>query len=236
MSDSSLCNFLLLVIAVMTGHFLYNRLSACPVSNYAPVSASRVQTGPVPQVYGYAPVSKSTSPRVQSTQVPPNAQANPRPLQRASGFQVPIDNWELSETGQEFQSAAQHLAPHLADPRKHLLPERSRQSLEGNPRKTPISDDPTEQKIDQEFEKHAITVQDIQQATAKAGMLRHRTLTTRGTRTLGSTLLLRQAVQPQMPHPIGLGPHDWLDSSHRLDRVEDARPVQDVAQAHCWQG
>jgi hypothetical protein len=184
---------------------------ACPVSD-------------VSTVYGYG--AGSPQPQQRATSTPP------------SNFFVSPDNWQLTETGQEFQAAAELLAPQMANPRLHLLPERSRQSLDASsPRISPDFSalSPQDQKIDKEFQKHSITVQDIQAATAKAGMLRHRTLTTRGSRTLGSTMLLRQAVQPEMPHPIGVDPHNWLDSSHRLDRVEGARPVQDVAQAHCWQ-
>lgn len=169
-------------------------------------------------IYGYA----------HAPSIKPSISGSP------SHFSVPADTWQLSDTGLEFKQAAEKLAPHLANPLSQLVPERSRNPANRiSPDFSSLS--PQDQKIDQEFEKHSITVKDIQEATAKAGMLRHRTMTTQGSRTLGSTLLLRQAVQPPAPHPIGVGPHEWCDSSHRLDRVEGARPVQDVAQAQCWQ-
>lgn len=198
---------------------------ACPVEAVAPGSAA-----PKASAYTYG----SAQPPTTLSSLVNGGVTAPPPPSNVPAASSPLDAlYKLSDVGQEYYAAAAKEAPHLAKPLETLMPERARASgsaLVGS--SLFASED--DKAIDAEFAKHAVTPQDVMNAAARSGHFRQTSLTCRGTRTLGSTLMLRAAVHPPTPQPLGLEQHAWGDSSHRLDKMSEARPLADLASSRCY--
>ena len=212
---------LLLIVLVLAGLFaaihLYDRfLGSRSCGLKAPVYGVP-QGRSLGQVYGLQKGRPSASPR------PPTAGVGASYDQAA--YQPDLDFAQyLAEVG----------PPGIAQ----ALPPTARRDLGVSdallpPRPANLS--PEESAIEQEFEKQTVTLRQVQEAQRKSGMLRQTILSTKGSRSLGSELLLRQAVMPPKSTRAGTGPYFSNDSSFRLDSIAEATGnVPDIAIESCW--
>jgi hypothetical protein len=205
------------------------KLSAvsCPVEMVGPGGMAPKASA---YTYGSAQPQTSSSPAVSGG----SAVAPPPQASTVTPAPSPLDAvYKLSDVGQEYYAAAAKEAPHLAKPLETLMPQRAR-AAGSTLMSSSLFASEDDKAIDAEFAKHAVTPQDVMNAAARSGHFRQTSLTCRGTRTLGSTLMLRAAVHPPTPQPLGLEQHAWGDSSHRLDKMSEARPLADLASSRCY--